>query len=129
LEKDFIRLILEAVTPLNYGVIHKKKRKVSESSEIYMKEEIEDLKLEFGGLYLVVDEDIAPESLIENSSFVISKPISTTAFIALGMGIPSIVFDPTGNLQKSDPGLRTLMLAQNRSEIMKIITNFNTQIN
>ena len=92
------------------------------------KEEIEDLKLEFGGLYLVVDEDIAPESLIENSSFVISKPISTTAFIALGMGIPSIVFDPTGNLQKSDPGLRTLTLAHNRSEIMKIITNFNTQI-
>ena len=129
LEKDFIRLILEAVTPLNYGVIHKKKRKVSESSEIYLKEEIEDLKLEFGGLYLVVDEDIAPESLIENSSFVISKPISTTAFIALGMGIPSIVFDPTGNLQKSDPGLRTLMLAHNHSEIMKIITNFNTQIN
>jgi len=72
---------------------------------------------EFGPFYTIVDENFAPESLIENSSFVISKPISTIAFAAAQFGIPAIFLDPTQNLSQNDPGLRNLPVARNCSDL------------
>jgi polysaccharide biosynthesis PFTS motif protein len=117
LEEEFIRLVLGAAAPLGLKVLHKKKRRVTESSQRDFEEITRILKDEFGVFYTVVDEDVAPESLIENSSFVISKPISTIAFAAAHDGVPTIFLDPTGNVCKNDPGLRGLPLAQKSSDL------------
>jgi hypothetical protein len=117
LEEKFIRLILEAAVPLNLKVLHKKKRRVSETNQLDFDRTAETLKDEFGDFYTVVDENVAPESLIENSSFVVSKPISTIAFSATQYGVPAIILDPTGKLRRDDPGLRNLPVAQQSAEL------------
>ena len=122
-EKEFIRLVLEAAAPLGLKILHKKKRRVSESSQLAFEETSRILMEEFGVFYRVVDEDVAPESLIENSSFVISKPISTIAFAAAHRGVPTIFLDPTGNVSESDPGLRGLPLAHKSSDLSSFFLN------
>jgi polysaccharide biosynthesis PFTS motif protein len=123
LEKEFIRLVLEAAAPLGLKILHKKKRRVSERSEVGFEETARILMEEFGDFYRVVDEDVAPETLIENSSFVISKPISTIAFAAAHGGVPTIILDPTGNVSESDPGLRGLPLAHTSSDLSSFFLN------
>lgn len=117
LEEEFIRIILDTAVLLKFKVLHKKKRRVSESNLLKFDETVKLLKSEYGEVYSVVDEDIAPECLIEKSSFVISKPISTIAFAAVERGVPTIILDPTGNILRNDPGLRDLPLAQNRADL------------
>jgi polysaccharide biosynthesis PFTS motif protein len=117
LEEEFIRIVLEAAVPLNLKILHKKKRRVSETNQLDFDRTARILKAEFGVFYTVVDENVAPESLIENSSFVVSKPISTIAFSAAQHGVPAIILDPTGNIRRDDPGLRNIPVARHSSEL------------
>ena len=63
----------------------------------------------------------AAESLIGLSVAVVSKPISTTAFVAIEMGKPSIILDPTMNTQFNDPGLRDCKLAYTADQLFQFI--------
>lgn len=123
LEEKFIRLVLDAAVPFGLRVLHKKKRRESESSKVGFDEIARNLEVEFGNFYTVVNEVVAPESLIENSSFVISKPISTIAFAAAQVGVPAIFLDPTGNVSEKDPGLRGLPLAHTSSDLSSFFLN------
>jgi hypothetical protein len=81
------------------------------------------LKYEYGEYYQAVDESFSAASLIELSVAVVSKPISTTAFVAMEMGKPSIILDPTMNTQSNDPGLRDCKLAYTADQLFQIIKN------
>lgn len=123
LEWDFIFGILQATEGRSIKVLHKRKRPIIDlNAEIRENNRIRLLNL-FGNRYQEVEEDFSPESLIDYSQLVISKPISTVSFIAKQRGCDAIFFDPTGNLNKSDPALRGLFLASNSEEIKEYIAN------
>ena len=63
-------------------------------------------------------------SLVALSVAVVSKPISTTAFIATELGKLSIVLDPTMNTQSNDPGLRDCKLVYTADQLFQTINGF-----
>jgi len=123
LEEIFIDIVLEVATRLNLVVLHKKKRKVPEMQQARVDGITQRLKYEYGEYYQAVDESFSAASLIGLSVAVVSKPISTTAFVATEMGKPSIILDPTMNTQSNDPGLRDCKLAYTADQLFQIIKN------
>ena len=79
------------------------------------------LKSKYGDSYQAIDESFSAFSLIGLSVVVVSKPISTTAFIATEMGKTSIILDPTKNTQFDDPGLRNCKLAYTADQLFQNI--------
>jgi polysaccharide biosynthesis PFTS motif protein len=61
--------------------------------------------------------------MIEISSLVVSKPISTTAILANQLNVPSIILDPTRNVRADDPGLRKCQLAYDYEDLKVTIKN------
>ena len=123
LEEIFIKIVLEVATELNLVVLHKRKRKVSQIHQLRVDKITQKLKAEYGDSYQPIDESFSANSLIELSIAVVSKPISTTAFVATEMGKPSIILDPTMNTQSNDPGLRDCKLAYTADQLFQIIKN------
>ena len=123
LEETFIEIVLDVAMRLNLVVLHKKKRKVPEIQQVRVDEITLRLKSEYGEYYQAVDESFSAASLIGLSVAVVSKPISTTAFVATEMGKPSIILDPTMNTQSNDPGLRDCKLAYTADQLFQIIKN------
>ncbi len=124
LEESFIELVLQAATRLNLVVLHKKKRKVPESNQAIQDRIAHRLKAEYGEYYQLIDESFSAESLVSLSVAVVSKPISTTAFVATQMGKLSIIFDPTMNTQSNDPGLRNCKLVYTADQLFQTINGF-----
>ena len=124
LEEAFIELVLQAATRLNLVVLHKKKRKVPESQLAIQDRITHRLKAEYGEHYQAIDESFSAVSLVALSVAVVSKPISTTAFIATEMGKLSIVLDPTMNTQSNDPGLRDCKLVYTIDQLFQTIDGF-----
>lgn len=65
----------------------------------------------------LVDSDISPILLIEESTAVISMPYTSTALIAMEMGKPSVYYDPTGLLKKDDRAAHGIPLLSNTHEL------------
>ena len=124
LEEAFIELVLKAATRLNLAVLHKRKRKVPESQLARLDEITHRLKSEYGEYYQAIDESFSAVSLVALSLAVVSKPISTTAFVATEMGKLSIILDPTMNLQSNDPGLRDCRLVYTADQLFQTIKDF-----
>lgn len=123
LERLFIEIILEAAIEFDLVVLHKKKRFVAEIDKVHQEKLNNSLQRRFGKSYRRVDENYSPESIISVSKACVSKPISTTALMAAKMGIPSIILDPTGNLQPNDPGLRMCHLVYSRADLYEVFAS------
>ena len=121
LEEIFISSVLQVASQLNLVVLHKKKRKVPQAQQTKVDEMTQKLKSIHGDNYQVIDETFSAVSLIELSIAAVSKPISTTAFVATEMGKPSIILDPTMNVQMNDPGLRGCKLAYSSEQLLEIL--------
>ncbi len=65
----------------------------------------------------LLDPSIPAEYLIKNSFAVISSPYTSTAIIAKEMGKPSIYYDPSGLLRKSDRAAHGVSVIQGRAEL------------
>jgi polysaccharide biosynthesis PFTS motif protein len=123
LETTFIEIILQVALELDITVLHKRKRRVSVEHINRLEMLRTRLKSEFGNIYLPLDEDISAYSMIEISSLVVSKPISTTAILANQLNVPSIILDPTRNVRADDPGLRKCQLAYDYEDLKVTIKN------
>lgn len=121
LESTFIISVLEVAAKLGFTVLHKRKRKVSDSKSLELRKLVDELGLIYGKNYYNVDEIYAAESIIKASIAVISKPISTTSIIANQLGVPSIVFDITGRVNPDDPGLRNCELAYDKNQLYEAL--------
>jgi hypothetical protein len=121
LEELFISSVLQAASHLNLVVLHKKKRKVPQTQQSKVDEMTQKLKSIHGDNYQVIDEAFSAVSLINLSIAAVSKPISTTAFVATEMRKPSIILDPTFNVQIDDPGLRGCKLAYSSEQLLEIL--------
>ena len=120
LEEEFISIVLQAASHFDLIVLHKKKRKVPQFQKTRTDELTQKLKSLYKDRYQVVDESFSAVSLIELSIGVVSKPISTTAFVATEMRKPSIILDPTMNVQFNDPGLRDCKIAYSPEHLQEI---------
>jgi hypothetical protein len=124
LEEAFIELVLQAASRLNLVVLHKKKRKVPESNQAMQDRITHRLKAKYGAHYHVIDESFSAVSLVSLSVAVVSKPISTTAFIATEMRKLSIILDPTMHTHSNDPGLRDCRLVYTADQLFLTLKDF-----
>jgi polysaccharide biosynthesis PFTS motif protein len=117
----FIRDLYELAKELNLIMFHKPKRIYADSDRdvIYTK----FIKSLDTNLYKKIDPRVSPRKLIKQAHLVISKPITSTAFIAKTEKINSIFFDPIGKINPSDPALRSIPLFRSTKEIKDFLDN------
>jgi polysaccharide biosynthesis PFTS motif protein len=100
----FIKLLYELAKELNVVMMHKPKRVYldSQRDSNYLKY-VKSLDSNF---YKNIDTRVSPRKIINVADIVISKPLTSTAFIAKESLKKSIYFDPIGKISKKDPALR-----------------------
>lgn len=115
----FINLLYELAKELNIVMMHKPKRLLSDSQwdSTYLKY-IKSLDQNF---YRSIDSRVAPRKIIDVSDIVISKPITSTGFIAKEALKESLYFDPIGKISKKDPALRNVQLFNDISILKQYI--------
>jgi polysaccharide biosynthesis PFTS motif protein len=121
LEIIFLETILQVASELGLTVLHKKKRQISKELDLVFEEKIKETKMRYSQIYHQIEPNYSADSIIEHSSVVVSKPLSTTAFIASQLNIPSLFFDPTGKVKVDDLGLRKCGLAHNHTDLKLLI--------
>jgi polysaccharide biosynthesis PFTS motif protein len=100
----FIKLLYELAKELNIEMVHKPKRVYldSQRDNNYLKY-IKSLDSNF---YKNIDPRVSPRKIINMSDIVVSKPLTSTAFIAKELLKASVYFDPIGKISLQDPALR-----------------------
>lgn len=112
----FIEDSIYAAKEKNYSIYWKRKRNIdrlahpqfiNKTKEIIKKQSIP-----------MVNPEISAFRVIENSSFVISMPFTSTALIARDMGKPSCYYDASGLLRSNDRGAHGISIIQSRSALI-----------
>lgn len=117
----FIGLLYEMAKDLNIVMMHKPKRLYldGQRDRNYSKY----LKTLDTTFYRSIDPRVSPRRIIGWSDITISKPITSTAFIAKEELKKSIFFDPIGKVSQNDPALRDLTLFSNINDLSEYIKN------
>ena len=117
-QQKFINDILEVFSNLNVTIYYKSKRRIT--SIIYNKS-LEELSIKYNGKFIIVDEEFSPIRLVEDSDLVISRAGSSTALIASGASVNSIIYDPAAVLNIKDPSIRGGLLVQSKSKLQEVV--------
>ena len=120
----YLRVVLELAEENNFKVFYKNKR--ARSIEMRNYEHfygVMSLLAKYKNSVIEIDERVAPVRIIEKSFLTISKPFSTTAVLAESLRKPSVYFDPTGKVSKSDPSARGSTILNNKQELNQFIEN------
>jgi hypothetical protein len=101
---DFLASIMKICAKHDIVLMHKRKRELSENRVNPQYAHTINL-LSRQSLYVSIPPAVAPSRLIEKVSGVISCTPTSTETLARHMDVPSIFFDPSGQLNKLDPAL------------------------
>jgi len=120
-QEKFLTDILKVCKDLDYLIFYKSKRP---SDNLRYNQFITRMELENSENFRVVNEEYAPIRLIENANVVISRAGSSTALIASTEGKNSIIYDPTGIVNPSDPSYRGIRVIQNVFSLKNYVAQF-----
>jgi polysaccharide biosynthesis PFTS motif protein len=118
----FLQAILEVCSSANLMVYHKQKRELPiklqslnplDRFEEYLNRDT----------YKIVPPSVSPHRLISRAIGVISLPPTSTGLIGKQMGVPSIYFDPTGNVCKNDPALDSVTLVNSKEGLSQWVSS------
>jgi polysaccharide biosynthesis PFTS motif protein len=127
---SYLESVLEVCRTNNLKVYYKNKR--SKSMKTRNQEHfhgVETILTKYRSILCVIDERVAPIRIIQKSFLTVSKPFSTTGFIASSIGKPSVFFDPTGKISKVDTSRRELDVINSQKELNTLIKNLLTKNN
>lgn len=113
---NFIRDILDVSVRLGKTCILKSKRKSPKYFDAEYHQGIESLGQEYKN-FIYADADIAPHRIIQDSLVTISVPFTSTAIIALELGVPSLFYDPIGKVLSNDPSARGICVVSGKTEL------------
>jgi hypothetical protein len=121
----FLETILEVCSRFDILVYHKKKRLLTKElqlvdySRIFAKESNR-------GIYKTIPEGVSAHRIISGANGVISLPPTSTGLIGQQMGVPSIYFDPTGNVLMDDPALEGVPLINSKEGLNAWISSLKS---
>ncbi len=113
--EEFLLPIIEIAQKLGLIVVHKPKRKKISNIDEQSSELME--KLNHYGNYVRLDPQVSPMRAIMDATCVISMPPTTTALIAREVGIPSVYFNPFGQILSGDSALEKIDLVSSHFEL------------
>lgn len=116
----FLETILEVCSTANILVYHKRKRQISRKSQLVNYEEI-FAKDSYRDIYRTIPAGVSPHRIVSGAVGAISLPPTSTGLIGREMGVPSIYFDPTGNVSKHDPALDSVTLINSKEGLSQWI--------
>jgi len=102
LDVQFIKDVHLALSEFGVAFVHKLKREIGNKSVKEYKHLIQ--KLSQSGDIISVDPGVSAIRVIERCSGVISRCFTSTAFYMQSQNIPNVFYDPSGWIQKDDPG-------------------------
>lgn len=120
--RQFLLAILEVCLSANIMVYHKQKREIFKETQLMNYVDILEKDLN-RDIYKIVPASVSPHRLISRASGVISLPPTSTGLIGKQMGVPSIYFDPTGNVCKEDPALDGVTLVNSKEGLSQWVTS------
>lgn len=123
--RKFLFETWEAITAADKTMVLKRKRDIGNFAHHDYINAINDLSKKSN--VLVIDPSIHAERLIAKAQGVISIPYTSTYVGARLMGIPSIYYDPTRQLQCSGDELHEVKMVQNKSELRDWLVNLSNQ--
>ena len=110
---EFLETILEVCSIAKINCFHKRKRALSTNVQLvdYSQILVRPRNRDF---YKLVPEDTSAHRIVSRALGVISLPPTSTGLIGRQMGVPSIYFDPTGNVLTDDPALDSVPLINSK---------------
>ena len=123
----FIDDIVELAEENDFELTFKQKRKPKPGfMKRYDKRYLNKIEnLRHHPLVHLFDPDISPQRLISSSNLVVSLPFSSTALIAKEMGVPSVYYDPMGQIFKDDRASHGVEVISDKDELQYWIQKNN----
>ncbi len=113
---EFLETVLEVCSIANLNCFHKRKRALSTNVQLVNYSQIL-VRSRNRDIYNLVPENTSVHRIVSRALGVISLPPTSTGLIGRQMGVPSIYFDPTGNVLKDDPALDSVPLINSKEEL------------
>lgn len=117
---EFIDSILKICAKYDVLFMHKRKRELP-SKKVHPQYARRLDFLSKQSIYISIPPTVAPSRLIQKVSGVISYVPTTTEILARQMNVPSIFFDPSGLIDKSEPALIESKVLSSQEELEKWI--------
>lgn len=112
-EIEFLSDLVLVAANLEVLILHKPKRNIPIHKRTKEYSELLE-KLELHPNYQIINSEVSPHRLIQESHLVISLPLTSTALIAKSLGKVSLFYDPIGKMEHNDDSLRGIPLIQSR---------------
>jgi hypothetical protein len=110
---EFLETILEVCSIAKINCFHKRKRALSTNVQLVDYSQIL-ARPRNRDFYKLVPENTSAHRIVSRALGVISLPPTSTGLIGRQMGVPSIYFDPTGNVLTDDPALDSVPLINSK---------------
>jgi len=112
---SFLNDICQVLMGCNVQINWKRKRNISKETHPNYRQELK--KIDKNNNISIVDAGISAHRIIISSIAAISIPFTSTAIIARSLGKPSIYYDPTGKVDKNDPGAHGIPIISDVQEL------------
>jgi polysaccharide biosynthesis PFTS motif protein len=120
----FLLDIYNTATIYNFTVVLKQKRKIDSLQDKCYLKLINDLKLKPN--FILINEDVAPETLITDAKLVISMPFTSTAIIAESLKKPSFFYDTNQIINKYDKAAHGIYIISGLNELSRTLKEFES---
>ena len=120
----FLLDIYNTATIYNFIVVLKQKRKIDSLQDKSYLQLINKLKLNSN--FILINEDVAPETLINDAKLVISMPFTSTAIIAESFKKPSFFYDTNQIINKNDKAAHGIFIISGLNELSTTLKKFES---
>jgi len=125
---QFLHDIQRVTKDAGYMMLCKRKRKLkNESSFVHPVYLTFAERLADSENVIIIDPDVSAYRVIEESTFMISMPFTSTALIARELGKPSCYYDPTGLVQKDDRAAHGIEIISGPEELTRWLKGISVE--
>lgn len=116
--RNFLLVFLELAHELNFNILYKPKRILKHKAHREFLDELNEKQN-----FFFINPNVAPRSLLKNSFACVSMAVTTPAFIAKDMGIPSVFFSERAHMIEQNQNLRGLRIISSKSDAFQWLSD------
>jgi hypothetical protein len=116
--RNFLMVFLELAHELNFNVLYKPKRMLKHKAHREFLDKLNEKQN-----FFFINPNVSPRSVLKNSFACVSMAVTTPAFIAKDMDIPSVFFSEKVHMIEQSQNLRGLGVVSSKSEAFEWLSN------